>query len=106
MERKELAALMDRVFTQEILELHKAGYKEYSGGGGVFGNFDRLAKELAITREAVLWTYAMKHKDGIASYIRGHRSQREGVRGRINDLIVYLFILRAMVEDEGSRATG
>src|SRR5690606_21368639 len=60
---------------------------------------EKLSRELGISREAVLWTYAMKHKDGIASWLRGHRSQREDVRGRIADLMVYLCLLWAMIED-------
>jgi hypothetical protein len=46
----------------------------------------------------VLWVYARKHIDGIVAYLQGHKSQREDVRGRINDLIVYCIILRAMIE--------
>ncbi|HEX6940221.1 MAG TPA: hypothetical protein VF158_12475 [Longimicrobiales bacterium] len=42
--------------------------------------------------------YLEKHLDGIHAYVQGHRSQRESVRGRINDAIVYLCLLRGMVE--------
>jgi hypothetical protein len=93
----ELAEVMERVFGECGL-LRSAGQKEYAGGENAFGNFMRLAAELDTTPEKVLWTYAMKHKDGIAAYIRGYESQREPVDGRINDLITYLIILRAMVE--------
>ena len=41
----------------------------------------------------------MKHIDGIIAYINGHESQRESITGRINDAIVYLCILRGMVEE-------
>tara|TARA_R100000808_G_C2135347_1_gene143756 strand:- start:851 stop:1042 length:192 start_codon:yes stop_codon:yes gene_type:complete len=37
--------------------------------------------------------YLLKHIDGINAYIDGHKSQREGVEGRIIDTIVYLFLL-------------
>lgn len=98
MKHSEMSALMRKVFEEEILALREAGAAEYSGGENAFGNFERLAAELGVSREQILWVYAMKHKDGIASWIRGHKSQREDVRGRINDLIVYLLILRGMVE--------
>jgi NTP pyrophosphatase (non-canonical NTP hydrolase) len=98
MVKDELEKLMIRVFA-ECNELREAGQKEYVGGEDAFGNFNRLASELGISRESVLWIDAMKHKDGIASYIRGHKSQREDVRGKINDLIVYLCILRGMIEE-------
>ena len=42
----------------------------------------------------------MKHIDGIASHIKGHTSQREDVRGRLTDAIVYLCILWGMIEKE------
>lgn len=77
--------------------LRKSGHAEYAGGENAFGNFERLSAELGIPREAVLWVYAMKHKDGIASHLRGHRSQRESVLGRILDLRLYLGILYAMI---------
>tara|TARA_Y100001938_G_C7856425_1_gene313380 strand:+ start:263 stop:400 length:138 start_codon:yes stop_codon:yes gene_type:complete len=38
--------------------------------------------------------------DGVMSYIKGHKSQREDVRGRITDIIVYLMLLWGMVEED------
>ena len=99
MTRKALEELMFKVFNEEVHVLREAGQKEYAHDEeNAFANFDRLAKDLDLTPEKILWVYAMKHRDGIAAWINGHRSQREDVRGRINDLIVYLFILRGMVE--------
>jgi hypothetical protein len=95
--KDQLGEVMERVF-EECRGLRGAGQKEYAGGANAFGNFVRLADELDSSPEKILWTYAMKHKDGIASHLRGHQSQREPVEGRINDLIVYLCILRGMVE--------
>lgn len=85
---------------REIQDLRHSGQKEYALDSDSFSNFNKLAEELNINRESVLWTYAMKHKDGIASYIRGYKSQREDVRGRINDLIVYLMLLRCMIDEK------
>ena len=47
--------------------------------------------------------YLLKHIDGISSYVNGHKSQREDVRGRITDAIVYLCLLWGMVEDESKQ---
>ena len=44
-------------------------------------------------------TYLLKHIDGVASYIKGHKSQREDVRGRLTDIIVYTMLLWGMVEE-------
>jgi hypothetical protein len=84
----------------EIQALREAGQKEYAHeDDNSFRNFDRLSEDLGISRAQVLWVYLKKHLDGILAHIKGHTSQRENVRGRINDAITYLVLLRAM-EDE------
>lgn len=93
---------MSTVF-KECEALRNAGQKEYAGGEDAFGNFNRLAAKLGIDRKRVLLVYSTKHQDGIDSYIRGHVSQREDVRGRINDLIVYMCLLRGMIDEETSQ---
>lgn len=78
-----------------------AGQKEYAHDiDNVFANFERIAKSLDVTREKVLMTYLLKHVDGISAYVKGHKSQREDVTGRITDAIVYLMLLWAMSREE------
>ena len=94
MNMKEMQATMDAVF-DECRALRAAGQKEYAHAEtNAFANFERAAADVEVSREMVLWIFAMKHRDGIAAYLKGHTSQREDVRGRINDLIVYLCLLR------------
>jgi hypothetical protein len=101
MTKAKMAELMRSVFDKEIIALREAGQKEYAHDeDNAFANFDRAAADLGLDRKMILWIFAMKHRDGIASYLRGHRSQREDVRGRINDLIVYLMLLRGMIDSE------
>lgn len=101
MTKQELVELFHKVFNEEIMALREAGQKEYAhSDSNAFSNFERVAADLGLDRKMVLWTYARKHMDGIVAFLRGHKSQREDVRGRINDLITYLFLLRGMVEDE------
>lgn len=101
MTRDQVSSRMVALFETEIMPTRENGQKEYSGGeDNAFGNFQRLAKELSLDQKQVLWVYAMKHKDGIASYLNGHTSQREDVTGRLKDLIVYLFLLWCMIEEE------
>ncbi len=83
----------------EVKGTRDSGQKEYAHDkDNVFANFDRVASSLEISREQALMTYLLKHIDGISSYIKGHKSQREDVSGRITDAIVYLFLLWAMVD--------
>lgn len=63
-------------------------------------NFERLAGELSIHREQVLWIYLRKHLDGMLAWVKGFKSQREDVRGRIKDMIVYGILLWSMADDE------
>lgn len=99
MTRKEMAEVMDRVFV-ECQSLRNAGQQEYAhDDSNAFANFERVAERLGISREQVLLVYAEKHIDGVHSYVQGHKSQRESVKGRINDCIVYLCLLRGMVEE-------
>ena len=87
----------------EIKETRDDGQKEYAHNAvNVFANFERTSRQLNTTRDKVLMTFLMKHIDGIVAHINGHTSQREDVRGRIKDCIVYLTLLWAMVEGEAN----
>ena len=81
-----------------------AGQREYAqSDDNVFANFERVGKSINSTREKVLMVYLLKHIDGISAYVKGHKSQREAVTGRITDAMVYLMLLWGMVvEDEQS----
>lgn len=92
--------IMEAVFT-ECRNLRVEGQNEYAHDpDNALRNFEATGQDIGISREKVLWIFAKKHFDGVAAWIKGHRSQRENVRGRINDMIVYLCLLRCMVEDE------
>tara|TARA_R100000742_G_C4241706_1_gene61286 strand:+ start:409 stop:798 length:390 start_codon:yes stop_codon:yes gene_type:complete len=89
---------------QKILKAIKStrdsGQQEYAhDDDNVFANFERVASVLNITREKSLMVYLLKHIDGIAAYVNGHESQREDVRGRLTDVIVYSMLLWGMIEE-------
>lgn len=101
MTSNEFADLLDRIQSEEK-QVRRDGQLEYARDlDNCFANFERLALSLdgVFTREDILIVYAFKHWDGIMSYIRGHKSQREDVRGRIKDLRMYLALLWGMIED-------
>jgi hypothetical protein len=95
--RDAFAEHLEKVF-ECLRALRAAGHAEYAGGENAFGNFVRLSDDLGIPAPTVLMTYLAKHLDGIRSWIRGYRSQREGVQGRIRDAMLYLALLDGMVE--------
>ena len=81
--------------------MRAAGQKEYARQeDNAFANFERVADYINSDRKKVLMVYLLKHIDGIASFVNGHKSQREDVRGRITDAIVYLCLLWGMIEDD------
>lgn len=99
MTKVELGKWMDVVFG-ECRGLREAGQKEYARReDNAFANFERVGERLQLTREQILLVYLEKHLDGINAWVSGHKSQREDVRGRINDAITYLCLLRGMVEE-------
>ncbi len=105
MTQEQMQKVMETVF-EECRALRGAGQLEYAHKGeNAFANFERAGRDLDLEREKVLWIFAMKHRDGIASYLKGHTSQREDVRGRINDLIVYLVLLRGMLDERANSNT-
>lgn len=97
--KKDFQTFLAVTFDNEIFKTSKEGQKEYALSEDAFDNFNRLSVELGISREQVLLVYFSKHRDGIISYIKGHKSQREPVQGRIKDCIVYLFLLWAMINE-------
>ena len=85
--------------------MRAAGQKEYARKqSNAFANFERVANYIDSSKEKVLMVYLLKHIDGISSFVNGHKSQREDVRGRITDAIVYLCLLWGMVEHEDSKS--
>ena len=103
MNYKHMRSIMDSIW-KRVLKTRDAGQEEYAHDEkNVFANFERVGKLLHVDKEKVLMTYLLKHIDGIAAYTKGLKSQREDVRGRITDAIVYLCLLWAMADhnDEG-----
>ena len=93
---------MNEIWSQ-VQQTRDDGQKEYAHTeDNVFANFDRIGSLLEIGSEHTLMVYLLKHIDGITAYLNGHKSQREDVRGRIKDAIVYLMLLWAMIEEKES----
>ena len=96
----EMLNLIDDILLK-VKDMHTEGQKEYAmTQDNVFANFERIARQTGQDKKMILWVYLMKHIDGIASYLRGHKSQREDVTGRLTDAIVYLCILWGMIEED------
>ena len=100
MKHKTMLKQIDKIF-KKVKKIHTEGQREYAmNEDNVFANFERISDTLHISREKVLMVYLLKHIDGISAYIKGHKSQRESVEGRLTDAIVYLMLLWSMVIED------
>ena len=95
---KEKMAMVMKDLQEREMEMREAGQKEYAhDDNDAFANFRRVAEATGLNMQEVLFVYLLKHIDGIAAYIKGHRSQRESIQGRIVDARVYLALLSGMI---------
>lgn len=94
-----------REHMEGILRLNETKGRDYTrGGDDAFDNFRRHAAELGLAPEQVWAVYANKHWDAVMTFIRniaddGYQPS-EAVDGRIDDLILYLFLLREMIHED------
>ena len=108
--------LIQRQFTQDqitnlvnstienikTLENVKGG--EYAGDKDRLHNFRHNAEDCGTRMELIWRIYAGKHWDALSNYIRDllsnkERPRSEPIEGRIDDLIVYLILLKAIIQD-------
>lgn len=89
------------IIVDKVRQLGTTKGREYAGGEDRFGNFNRLAARMGITREQVWQVYFTKHLDSLETYIRekGAVTVTEPIQGRILDAITYLTLLYGMVEE-------
>lgn len=87
-----------------IRELSNLKGGEYAGDIDRLANFRRNAKALGLANEQIWAVYAAKHWDAVMQYIKDlgenkERKRLESIAGRADDLIVYLILFKAILED-------
>ena len=87
-----------------IRSLAKLKGGEYSGDVDKLANFRRLGLDQGLPMETIWRVYAGKHWDAISTYckdlLEGFARQRsEPISGRVDDLLVYLLLLKAMIQE-------
>ena len=101
MTTEEFNNLLDNEIMPTITAMRNAGQKEYAQNKNeVFANFIRTGVDIDIPSDKVLMAFLLKHIDGICAHVKGHKSQREHVTGRITDAIVYLMLLWGMIKEQ------
>lgn len=97
------AELIERTF-ETVRQLGALKGGEYSGDDDRLKNFRRNGDAMGLPMDTIWAVYAGKHWDAIQQYIKDWRTGTERVRlediaGRADDLIVYLLLFKAMLEE-------
>lgn len=88
----------------KIRELGQLKGGEYSGDTDRLLNFRRNGERLNLPMETIWAVYAAKHWDAIMQYVHDiqhgvKRERLESIAGRADDLMVYLLLFKAMIEE-------
>lgn len=105
--RVDLARIINATF-EAVKGLSRSKGEEYDDGENCLDNFGRVASWTGTSPETTLIILASKHWTNIIDYARDmevgrERNRSERVEARIDDFIVYLCLLKAMIE---SRSKG
>lgn len=105
MRKQDFALVLEEV-TSKLYALTASKGEEYSGqdNDDQFANFKRQATLLGLDPRTVWAVYFNKHVDSINNYLRAVANKQtpvlsEPITGRIDDAILYLVLLRGLVEE-------
>lgn len=99
----EYATLVNEtVETINKLSTLKGG--EYAGDVDRLANFRRNGVQMELPMETIWSVYYNKHHDAVMQYVRdlqqGRKRERlESIEGRLDDMIVYCILFKAMVRE-------
>lgn len=90
--------------TEQLWSLTDSKGAEYAHDADQLANFKRLGKQLQLEPTTVLMVYMQKHLDAIAAYTSAVQNGSipvlsEPIEGRIDDAILYLILLKALIAD-------
>lgn len=91
---------------QRLLELTASKGEEYKAASDdQLANFRRVAERTGVQPLTALMTFMNKHYDSLCEYVRREqlgmdKIESEPIAGRIDDLILYAILFKAMVMDQ------
>ncbi len=105
MHQQQFEILFDETI-QSIRHLLVVKGGEYAGSEDRLANFKRGAELTGATPLQVAFIYASKHYDALATYTRDQaigqsRPRSESISGRLDDLINYCILMKAIIQEEG-----
>jgi hypothetical protein len=95
-----------RQTVEQILQLSTLKGGEYAGDTDRLANFRRNGIQLSLPMEVCWAIYYNKHHDAVMQFVHdlttgNDRSRMEPLSGRIDDMIVYLILFKAMLVERG-----
>ena len=104
MNRAELDSIITSTF-ETIVGLSGSKGEEYSNSADALANFKRNGERIGLDPLQIWHVYASKHYDSICTFIKDIatgkvRNTSEPIEGRIDDLILYLIILKGLKQDK------
>lgn len=94
----------ERILKQTIETITKLSHTkgvEYTQGEDRLKNFKTTGSEIDVPPKKVLYIFLKKHFDAIITYVKtGQVHSIESIEGRIDDLILYLILLKGLIYEE------
>lgn len=89
---------------EKIENLNRLKGGEYAGDNDRLANFRRNGIQLGLPMETVWAIYYNKHHDAVMQFISDMnsgklRARAEPIQGRVDDMILYLLLFKAMLEE-------
>ena len=84
---------------KEVINLRKTKGEDYTKGtGNAWWNFETVAAQKKDMKPEDVWfVYFFKHYSSLLSYLEGIYKNSEPIEGRIDDMIVYLLLLKSKI---------
>jgi hypothetical protein len=99
MNRKAFDILRNEAYAR-ICKISDTKGHDYSGQEDALRNFKTNGEALGITPMQVWGVLCIKHWDAVMTFLREGDVKSEPVEGRIDDVILYLFLLQALIKEE------
>lgn len=106
MKQAEFEVLVSETIA-EIQRLLVVKGGEYAGSEDRLANFKRGANLTGATALQVAFIYASKHYDAVATFVRDsaagtERPRSESIEGRLDDLINYCLLMKAIIREDSN----
>lgn len=98
MDRNGFNEMITRVM-DHLIDISNTKGRDYAGNEDALRHFRDTAERVQLTPERVLLVKAFKHWDAIVTYCTTGYVSSENIEGRINDMLMYLLHLHAMVQE-------